>query len=77
MSLDQLIDKCDLYRYLYKHDPSGMRKDEYYQKWQYYKTLLSEHAKQNGYKVQLYFKQEPTPFVPMSDWTENYEEYGN
>jgi hypothetical protein len=77
MSLDQLIDKCDLYRYLYKHDPSGMRKDEYYQQWQYYKTLLSEHAKQNGYKVQLYFKQEPTPFVPMSDWTENYEEYGN
>jgi hypothetical protein len=54
-----------------------MRKDEYYQQWQYYKTLLSEHAKQNGYKVQLYFKQEPTSFVQMSDWTENYEEYGN
>jgi hypothetical protein len=77
MSLEQLIDKCDLYRYLYKHDPSGMRKDEYYQQWQHYKGLLSEHAKQSGYKVKLYFKQEPTPFIPMSDWTENYEEYGN
>lgn len=77
MRLDQLIDKCDLYRYLYKHDPSGMRKDEYYQQWQYYKGLLSEHAKQNGYKVKLYFKQQPEPFVPMSDWTENLEEYGN
>jgi hypothetical protein len=71
MRLDQLIDKCDLYRYLYKHDATGMRRDEYY------KNLLTEHAKQNGYKVQLYFKQDQTPFVPMSDWTENLEEYGN
>jgi hypothetical protein len=77
MSLEQLIDKCDLYRYLYKHDPSGMRKDEYYQQWQYFKGLLSDYAKTNGYKVQLHFKQETTPFMPMSDWTESYEEYGN
>lgn len=77
MRIDQLIDKCDLYRYLYQHDATGMRRDEYYNEWQKYKKLLSEHAKANGYKVQLYFKQEPTPFVPMSDWAENFEEYGD
>jgi hypothetical protein len=76
MELDKMIARCDMYRSLYK-SAHPFRKDEYYQQWQYYKNLLTEHAKQNGYKVQLYFKQEPTPFVPMSDWTENYEEYGN
>lgn len=76
MRLDQLIDKCDLYRYLYKHDPSGMRKDEYYNKWQKYKKLLSEYAKENGYKVKLYFKPEPNP-IPMSEWSERFEEYGD
>jgi hypothetical protein len=75
MRLDQIIDKCDLYRYLYKTDASGQRKNEYWEQWQYYKNLLSEHAKNNGYKVQLYFKQEPNP-VPMSEWTERIEEYG-
>lgn len=76
MRIDQLIDKCDLYRDLYK-GASHIRKNEYWEQWQHYKGLLSQYAKDNGYKVQLHFKQEPKPFVPMSDWTEQYEEYGN
>jgi hypothetical protein len=75
LTLEKMIDRCDMYRSLYK-SAHQFRKDEYYEKWQHYKNLLSEHAKQNGYKVQLYFKQEPN-FIPMSDWTERYEEYGN
>ena len=76
MTLEQIIDNCDAYRSLYK-SASPMRKDEYYEKWQYYKNLLTEHAKNNGYKVQLYFKQEPNNSIPMSEWTERYEEYGD
>jgi hypothetical protein len=76
MRLDQLIDKCDLYRSLYKGSATTMRKDEYYEKWKYYQGLLREHAKENEYKVQLYFKPEPSP-IPMHEWQERFEEYGD
>ncbi len=74
LTLEKIIDRCDMYRSLYK-SASPMRKDEYWEQWQYYKNLLSEHSKANGYKVELYFKQEPNP-IPMSEWTERFEEYG-
>jgi hypothetical protein len=75
LTLEKMIDRCDMYRSLFK-SAHAFRKQEYYEQWQHYKNLLSQHAKDNVYKVQLYFKQPTTPFVPMSDWTERYEEYG-
>ena len=76
LTLEKMIDRCDMYRSLYQK-AYQFRKDEYFQQWQYYRSLLNEYAKQNNYKVKLHFKQDQTPFVPMSDWTETYEEYGN
>lgn len=76
LTLEKMIDRCDMYRSLYQ-SATHIRKDEYFQQWQYYRSLLNAYAKQNNYKVKLYFKQDQTPFVPMSDWAENFEEYGD
>jgi hypothetical protein len=76
MTLEKLIDKCDMYRSLYQ-SAHPFRKQEYYDQWQYYKGLLTEHAKNNGYKVKLYFKPPTIKSIPMHDWNERFEEYGS
>ena len=73
LQLIELQDKFDLYRKLSSSNNPFVFKQSNYDKYLYYKGKLKEYYLKSGYKVEAKMSKEK--FLPMSDFTEKYEEY--
>jgi hypothetical protein len=68
-----LISKLDKYRELSKSNNAFTFKQSDYDNYILYKAKVKEYAQANGWKVDIKFKK--SDFIPMSDFTEQLEEY--
>ena len=75
LQLIKLQDNFDLYRKLSNSNNPFVFKQENYDKYLYYKGKLKEYYLKSGYKVEA--KISNVKFIPMSDFTEKYEEYAD
>jgi len=75
LQLIYLQDNVDFYRKLSSSNNPFVFKQENYDKYLYYKGKLKEYYLKSGYKVEAIINKEK--FLPMSDFTEKYEEYAD
>lgn len=75
LELSNLISKCDKYRVLANSTNPFTFRQVYMDKYLYYRQKLKEYSIKHNTKIEITYKVEK--FVPMSEWTEKYEEYAN
>ena len=73
LQLMYLQEKCDSYRKLANITNPFVFKQSNYDKYIFYKRKLTEYYLKLGYKVEAKMSKEK--FLPMSDFTEKFEEY--
>ena len=73
MTLETLLDNFNAYRKLSSTNNPFVFKQSDYDKYLYYKQKLKEYAQKEGYKPGG--KLNPTKFIPMSEFTEQFENY--
>ena len=75
LELMDLQEKCDYYRKLSNVGNPFVFKQSDYNKYLFYKNRLTEYYKKLNYKTEV--KASKEKFLPMSDFTEKYEEYAD
>ena len=75
LELFDLISKCDKYRVLANSTNPFVWTQANYDKYIYYRQKLKEYSDKHNTKIEIKYK--PVKFIPMSDFTEIYENYEN
>ena len=73
LELMDLQEKCDYYRKLSNVGNPFVFKQSDYNKYLFYKTRLTEYYSKLNYKTEA--KASKDKFLPMSDFSEKFEEY--
>ena len=73
LQLFELISKCDKYRVLANSNNPFTFTQANYEKYIYYRQKLKEYSEKHNTKIEIKYKVEK--FVPMSDFSEQLENY--